>query len=393
MASDALRDGFEETLWIDSDIGFDRDSVERLRAHGLPIVCGVYPKKGQRAIACNVLPGTPRMLFGDEGGLVELQYAGAGFLLVRREVYLKVQRHLKLPICNERFGEPLIPFFYPLLHPVEDGHWYLAEDYAFCERVRASGYRIFADTTIRLWHIGTYRYGWEDAGIEQQRFRTFTLNFGSQPAPDRNGAGDHESLLQTFAGQFPWPAERPAVPRPPERNWLFPALREMLAQSLSPQTRLVVELGSWTGRSTRYIADLAPQARVIAVDHWEGSAEHAQDPELAALLPRLYDTFLWECWNYRERIIPVRARSVEGLRRVRDAGLRPDLVYIDADHRYEGVVADLTAALEAFPEATIVGDDWDWESVRTAVETVARERGLEIEPHGTAWRIVRRASL
>jgi len=29
MASDALRDGFEETLWIDSDIGFDPDSVER----------------------------------------------------------------------------------------------------------------------------------------------------------------------------------------------------------------------------------------------------------------------------------------------------------------------------------------------------------------------------
>ena len=27
-----------------------------------------------------------------------------------------------------------------------------------------------ADTTIRLWHIGNYEYGWEDAGREVNRF-------------------------------------------------------------------------------------------------------------------------------------------------------------------------------------------------------------------------------
>jgi hypothetical protein len=390
MASDALRDGFEETLWIDSDIGFDPDSVERLREHRLPIVCGIYPKKGQRAIACNVLPGMPQMLFGEQGGLVELLYAGAGFLHVRREVYLKIQRQLQLPMCNERFGQPLIPFFYPLIHPADDGHWYLAEDYAFCERARACGYQIFADTTIRLWHIGTYRYGWEDAGVEQQRYATFMLNFIDPPVASRNRAMDDEPHLKEFAARFPWPAERPVVPVPPERNWLFPGAREVLAQSLSADTRLVVELGSWTGRSTRYIADLAPHAKVVAVDHWEGSVEHGQDPELVAFLPRLYETFLSECWDYRERIIPVRSKSVEGLQRVRDAGLYPDVVYIDADHGYEGVFADLTTALDAFPEAAIVGDDWDWESVRTAVEAVAQERGLEVKPHRTAWRIVKR---
>ena len=32
MATDALRDGFEELLWIDSDMGFDPDEVDRLRA-------------------------------------------------------------------------------------------------------------------------------------------------------------------------------------------------------------------------------------------------------------------------------------------------------------------------------------------------------------------------
>ena len=148
-----------------------------------------------------------------------------------------------------------------------------------------------------------------------------------------------------------------------------------------------MELGSWTGRSTRFLADLAPQAAVVAIDHWEGSIEHAQDPELVALLPRLFETFLAECWNYRNQIIPLRARSVDGLRRVAEAGLAPDLVYIDADHQYESVLADLETTLALFPGAAIVGDDWDWDGVRSAVETVARQRNLRIEAEGPSWRL------
>ena len=49
MATDALIDGFDETMWIDSDVEFHPDSVDQLRAHGLPICCGVYPQKGRRA--------------------------------------------------------------------------------------------------------------------------------------------------------------------------------------------------------------------------------------------------------------------------------------------------------------------------------------------------------
>ena len=92
-------------------------------------------------------------------------------------VYLAVQANLKLPMCNERFGHPMIPFFYPMIRPIEEAYWYLAEDYAFCHRARQCAYRIYADTTIRLWHVGSCRYGWEDAGTDRRRFETFTLNF------------------------------------------------------------------------------------------------------------------------------------------------------------------------------------------------------------------------
>lgn len=111
-----------------------------------------------------------------DGGLIEILYAGTGFLHVRRQVYLDVAQKLRLPTCNERFDRPTFPFFLPMVKPIEDGHWYLAEDYAFCERARQCGYTVQADTAVRLWHVGNYRYSWEDAGREAPRFDDFTLN-------------------------------------------------------------------------------------------------------------------------------------------------------------------------------------------------------------------------
>jgi hypothetical protein len=187
MATDALLQGYEETMWIDADMDFDPAAVDRLRAHGLPLCCGIYPQKGRRALTCHVAPGTPKMVFGREGGLVEVLYGATGFMYVRREVYLKIAHRLALPLANERFGAPMIPFFHPMLHPAEDGTWYLAEDFAFCQRARESGYKIVADTSLRLWHLGTYAYGWEDSGLERERYATFTLNFPPPKPPSEPG--------------------------------------------------------------------------------------------------------------------------------------------------------------------------------------------------------------
>jgi hypothetical protein len=389
MATDALLDGFEETMWIDADVDFHPDSIDRLRSHRLPISAGIYPQKGKRALASHVIPGAPKMVFGRDGGLVEILYAGAGFLHIRREVYLTMQQRLALPMCNERFRIPLIPFFHPMLHECEDGHWYLAEDYAFCERARQCGFKVMADTTIRLWHIGNQAYGWEDAGMERERFDTFVLNFGPKPDPAQAKVGDDNPALTEFARRHAWPSERPKVPPFPQRDWLASGTQAMLSDSVTPATRLIVEVGSWVGRSTRYLANLAPRATIIAVDHWQGSPEHQEDPELAAALPRLHETFLSECWDYRNQIIPLKADSVEGLKRIADAGLQPDLVYLDGDHSFESVLGDVRAALDLFPTAAIVGDDWNWEGVRTAVQNVVADSGLRCESHGPGWRIVK----
>jgi hypothetical protein len=173
IVTKALAAGYEETFWIDSDIEFQPDSVERLRSYGLPITSGIYARKGVRALGSQTLPGTAKLVVGKGGGLCEILYAATGFLHVRREVYTTIQQKLVLPVCNEAFDRPMVPFFQPMIREFEGGHWYLGDDYSFCERARQCGYKIMADTSIRLWHIGEYAYGWEDAGLERPRHDSF----------------------------------------------------------------------------------------------------------------------------------------------------------------------------------------------------------------------------
>lgn len=179
LASEALAEGFDELMWIDADLAFDPAAIDKLRSHRLPIVCGIYPKKGMRELACNLLPETKRVDFGKIGGLMELRYAGAGFLLTHRIVYERTATESKLPTCNAQFGAPFVPYFMPLMKETDQGTWYLGEDYAFCERARQSGFRIMSDTTVRLYHLGSYRFGWEDAGRDVARYEDYQFHLRS----------------------------------------------------------------------------------------------------------------------------------------------------------------------------------------------------------------------
>ncbi len=186
MAYDALAQRFDELMWIDSDIVFDPDDVDKLRRHDLPLVCGIYPKKACRQLASAFLPDTRQVSFGVRGGLTEILYCAFGFVHTRRLLYETIRRQLELPLCNQRFqGAPLVPYFAPLAVGEGEQAWYLNEDYAFCERARRCGFRILADTSIRLWHVGSYRYGWEDAGRDVERFSDYTFHVTDAATPPR----------------------------------------------------------------------------------------------------------------------------------------------------------------------------------------------------------------
>jgi predicted O-methyltransferase YrrM len=336
MATDALSQGFEEMMWIDSDVVFDPNDVEKLRGHTLPLVCGLYPKKGPRQFACEFLPNTPAIKFGKCGGLTEVRYCGFGFVLTRKSVFTAVHK-LGVPICNQRFGVPLVPFFEPLTVEEPGGRWSLSEDYAFCERARRAGLKVMADTTIRLWHVGPYRFGWEDAGGHRDRYADYTFLLPGSPEP---------------------------VPAPPPadgftQDWFsynVPLWNEVLSP-LKGQPVHALEVGVFEGRSTVWLLEnilTHPEATLTWVDPFTGSAEHA-DMNLSGL----EDRFRANTARFGEKCQGHVGKSQDALRDMR--GEQFDLIYLDGSHEAADVMADAVLAWPLLKVGGLLGfDDYGW---------------------------------
>lgn len=155
MATQAMRDGYAETFWIDGDVTFNPDDVDRIRQHGKPFVAGLYPRKGRAEFAAKFKDDTLGATFGTGGGLMAMQYVGFGFTHVRREVY----EAMSLTSTTGGYdGQVVTPYFLPMCGRLG----YLAEDYAFCVRAREAGFEILADTRVKLGHVGRHTWTWDD---------------------------------------------------------------------------------------------------------------------------------------------------------------------------------------------------------------------------------------
>ncbi len=156
------------------------------------------------------------------------------------------------------------------------------------------------------------------------------------------------------------------------------------------KVKVVIEVGSWLGRSTRHIARRVQEGgKVYAVDHWLGSSEHqVGEANYHEGLDHLYEQFLSNIIHKKltDRVIPIRMASAEAAQFLSD--VKPDMVYIDADHSTEGVYRDLTLW---FPyvkgHGILCGDDWTWETVQVAIKRFAKEMGLVIESKHNFWRL------
>jgi predicted O-methyltransferase YrrM len=203
-----------------------------------------------------------------------------------------------------------------------------------------------------------------------------------------------DDRVERLRRAYPWPDVKPERGESPKQaGWLGEGTERVLEQALSDKTHVVVELGAWLGLSSRYIADRAPNATVISIDHWRGNPEHHKQSELQSLLPVLFETYQSECWSYRDRLISLRMSTLDGLKTVAEHGIEPDIVYIDAEHSYEAVTAELELASELFPRARLMGDDFDWRGVREAVQNFARRHAMKVERSGSrGWALYERSN-
>lgn len=143
---------------------------------------------------------------------------------------------------------------------------------------------------------------------------------------------------------------------------------------------VVVELGTWQGRSAKAMAATVG-GRLFCVDPWYDHRE-GEYPELGSGKD---NTFLKFKENVAQeiasgKIVPMRMTSTKAAAELAIFGDRkPDMVFIDADHRYESVAADIAAWRGLIADDGILcGHDYskEWPGVMKAVDEQVPNRTL-----------------
>ncbi|KAF3362655.1 putative methyltransferase, putative O-methyltransferase [Chlamydiales bacterium STE3] len=147
----------------------------------------------------------------------------------------------------------------------------------------------------------------------------------------------------------------------------------------------VIEVGSWLGSSTRFIASELPEDGVVyAVDTWLGTPEevlHCTDPRL----PYLYQQFLSNVIHagLTKKIVPIRMHSQEAANALH---LKAGLIYLDASHETENVYKDILAWYPHLAEGGMMcGDDWLWPTVQVAVMNASQVLQRKVHSVENFW--------
>ena len=148
LAAKAIEKGFDRVLWLDSDMSFEPDLMERMSAdldEGLDMVSGVYfsrkgPVRPTIFQECGIikLPGDKlapvhkHYMDYPKDTLFEIKACGFGAVMMTTDLLKRVKDKLGMPFS------PAAGF---------------GEDLSFCLRVENVGGKIWCDSRIKLGHV------------------------------------------------------------------------------------------------------------------------------------------------------------------------------------------------------------------------------------------------
>lgn len=144
---------FQWLFFLDSDVLVPRFALTRLMSHRLPIVSGLYYQRFPTfdGVSANYLPCMFNEAVADgktvkrpitdfvSGSLVEAAYVPGGCLLINRSVF-------------ERFLQAGVKRIFEWTMTADSEGLGRSEDFEFCARARALGYKCFVDTGIVCTH-------------------------------------------------------------------------------------------------------------------------------------------------------------------------------------------------------------------------------------------------
>jgi len=153
--------------------------------------------------------------------------------------------------------------------------------------------------------------------------------------------------------------------------------------------KIIIEVGSWHGRSTRALGDNACGI-VYAVDHFNGSKAETNWAHASAKLENGDHAFMEFCDNNLDlmkqgKIVALRGTSVSMAKTLRKNGVKADMIFIDAGHTYEEVCEDIDCWNDLLADDGIFcGHDMGaWVGVDQAVQEKTTQ--FYVGPGTTIW--------
>jgi len=148
-------------MFVDADIGWEPWHLLVMLNAQKDVIGGLYPMKSLPVKWC--VNGFDGAEVSEDGTLQEVSKTGTGFMLIKRDVFEKLNAHpATKPFIND-IGLPaeLNPYMKTYFDTAVRENRYYSEDWTFCENWRDIGGKVWVDKRVLLKHTGTYVFDFQ----------------------------------------------------------------------------------------------------------------------------------------------------------------------------------------------------------------------------------------
>ena len=163
-------------MFIDADIGWEPWHLLVMLNAQKDVIGGLYPMKSLPIKWC--VNGIPDAEQNDPSGLIEVTKTGTGFLLIKRDVFDKLNAHPAVKSFTNDIGlDPALNIYMKTYFDtaVRENRYY-SEDWTFCENYRDLGGKVWVDKRVLLKHTGTYVFDYQTQDQLYKDLHSLALN-------------------------------------------------------------------------------------------------------------------------------------------------------------------------------------------------------------------------
>jgi len=166
-----LKSDCDYLFTLDDDISLPKEGLVRLVDADKDLIGGFYrlkqafnPEKEASAFAVRFLDEITLEM----DTIVEVQYVSSGCVMYKRSfIEQLVKEYPELYYKNNIDSEDRWSLYQPYVYKNE----YLSEDWAFCQRAKDKGHKIWLHGGVRCDHFGIKNYGFEDLSLEMDKIK------------------------------------------------------------------------------------------------------------------------------------------------------------------------------------------------------------------------------